>query len=149
MPCRGDGLRRWVRISHFPTASSSRNWQIKRFDINQLTPIQFASARNPSQKKGQAFAGDLPEAKAKCPMTSSNRSRRRCSLAKRPVRHGAISLVFYAVSTEDRTINPDLERFLAKRMVAKTVGVKASHLSLISQPDEIAQLILEAAGHHA
>ncbi len=53
---------------------------------------------------------------------------------------------FYAVSTEDRTINPDLERFIAKRIGAKTIEVKASHLSLISHPDEIAQLILEAAG---
>ena len=53
---------------------------------------------------------------------------------------------FYAVSTEDRTINPDLERFMAKRMGAKTIEVKASHVSLISQPDAIAQLILEAAG---
>ena len=34
---------------------------------------------------------------------------------------------FYAVSTEDRTINPDLERFMAKRMGAKTIEVKASH----------------------
>jgi len=39
------------------------------------------------------------------------------------------------VSTEDRTINPDLERFMAKRMVAKIIEVKASHLSLISHPD--------------
>jgi hypothetical protein len=31
-----------------------------------------------------------------------------------------------AVSTEDRTINPDLERFMAKRMGAKTIEVKAS-----------------------
>jgi pimeloyl-ACP methyl ester carboxylesterase len=56
---------------------------------------------------------------------------------------------FYAVSTEDRTINPDLERFMAKRMGAKTIEVKASHLSLISQPDEITRLILEAAGQPA
>jgi pimeloyl-ACP methyl ester carboxylesterase len=52
---------------------------------------------------------------------------------------------FYAVSTEDRTINPDLERFMAKRMGAKTIEVKASHLSLISHPGEITGLILEAA----
>ncbi len=52
---------------------------------------------------------------------------------------------FYAVSTEDRTINPDLERFMAKRMGAKTIEVKASHLALISHPEEIAGLILEAA----
>ena len=56
---------------------------------------------------------------------------------------------YYAVSTEDRTINPDLERFMAKRMGAKTIEVKASHLSLISHPDEIAHLILEAAGQQA
>ena len=53
---------------------------------------------------------------------------------------------WYAVSTEDRTINPDLQRFMAKRMGATTVEVKASHLSLISQPDAITALILEAAG---
>jgi pimeloyl-ACP methyl ester carboxylesterase len=47
-------------------------------------------------------------------------------------------------ATEDRTINPDLERFMAKRMGAKTIEVKASHLSLISHPHEIAGLILEA-----
>jgi pimeloyl-ACP methyl ester carboxylesterase len=31
---------------------------------------------------------------------------------------------YYAVSTEDRTINPDLERFMAKRMGAKTIEVR-------------------------
>ena len=35
---------------------------------------------------------------------------------------------------------------MAKRMGATTVELKASHLSLISHPDEITQLILEAAG---
>jgi hypothetical protein len=35
---------------------------------------------------------------------------------------------FYAVSTEDRTINPDLKRFMAKRMGATTIDIKASHL---------------------
>jgi hypothetical protein len=34
---------------------------------------------------------------------------------------------FYAVSTQDRTINPDLERFMAKRMGAKTIEINASH----------------------
>ena len=38
---------------------------------------------------------------------------------------------------------------MAKRMGAKTIEVKASHLSLISQPDVISMLILEAAGQTA
>ncbi len=53
---------------------------------------------------------------------------------------------FYAVSKEDRTINPDLQRFLAKRMGATTIEVDAGHLSMISHPDAIAGLILQAAG---
>lgn len=53
---------------------------------------------------------------------------------------------FYAVSKEDKTINPDLERFLAKRMNATTIELDAGHLSLVSKPKEIADLILAAAG---
>jgi pimeloyl-ACP methyl ester carboxylesterase len=53
---------------------------------------------------------------------------------------------FYAVSKLDQTINPELERFLAKRMNATTIEVEAGHLSLVSHPKEIAKLILAAAG---
>jgi pimeloyl-ACP methyl ester carboxylesterase len=53
---------------------------------------------------------------------------------------------FYAVSKLDQTINPDLERFLAKRMNATTVELDAGHLSLVSHPKEVANLILAAAG---
>jgi len=53
---------------------------------------------------------------------------------------------WYAVSKLDQTINPDLERFLAKRMGAATVELDAGHLSLVSHPREIADLILAAAG---
>src|SRR4051812_6527921 len=54
---------------------------------------------------------------------------------------------WYAVSRLDQTINPDLERFLARRMNATTVELNAGHLSLVSHPKEIADLILAAAGH--
>ena len=53
---------------------------------------------------------------------------------------------WYAVSKLDDTINPDLERFLAKRMNATTIELDAGHLSLVSQPDKVADLILAAAG---
>jgi pimeloyl-ACP methyl ester carboxylesterase len=54
---------------------------------------------------------------------------------------------WYAVSKRDRTINPDLERFMAARMHAQTIEVDAGHLSLVSHPRAIADLILAAAGH--
>jgi pimeloyl-ACP methyl ester carboxylesterase len=53
---------------------------------------------------------------------------------------------WYAVSKDDQTIAPDLERFLAKRMNATTVELEAGHLSLVSHPQAIANLILAAAG---
>lgn len=53
---------------------------------------------------------------------------------------------FYAVAKQDRTINPDLERFLAKRMNAATVEIDGGHLIMVSHAREVANLILQAAG---
>ncbi|MDB5705814.1 MAG: hydrolase protein [Sphingomonas bacterium] len=52
---------------------------------------------------------------------------------------------WYAISKQDRTTNPDLERFLANRMHATAIEVDSGHLSLITHPKEITDLILEAA----
>jgi pimeloyl-ACP methyl ester carboxylesterase len=52
---------------------------------------------------------------------------------------------WYAISTQDRTTSPDLERFLAGRMNATTIEIDSGHLSMITHPDVIADLILEAA----
>jgi pimeloyl-ACP methyl ester carboxylesterase len=95
------------------------------------------------------FAGDLPEAKAKVLYAVQQPFHKALLTGKTTHAAWRSKPSYYAVSTEDRTINPDLERFMAKRMGAKTIEVKASHLSLISHPDEIAHLILEAAGPQA
>jgi pimeloyl-ACP methyl ester carboxylesterase len=95
------------------------------------------------------FAGDLPEAKAKVLYAVQEPFQKALLAGKTTHAAWRSKPSFYAVSTEDRTINPDLERFMAKRMGAKTIEVKASHLSLISQPHEITRLILEAAGQPA
>ena len=92
------------------------------------------------------FAGDLPPEKARV-LYAVQAPFKRSLLADKTAQAAWRSKPsFYAVSTEDRTINPDLQRFMAKRMGAKTIEVKASHLGLISQPDAIADLLLEAAG---
>jgi pimeloyl-ACP methyl ester carboxylesterase len=95
------------------------------------------------------FAGDLPEAKAKVLYAVQEPFQKALLAGKTTHAAWRSKPSFYAVSTEDRTIDPDLERFMAKRMGAKTIEVKASHLSLISHPDEITGLILEAAGQQA
>jgi pimeloyl-ACP methyl ester carboxylesterase len=92
------------------------------------------------------FAGDLPAAKAKVLYAVQQPFNKALLAGKTTNAAWRSKPSYYAVSTEDRTINPDLERFMAKRMGAKTIEVKASHLALISQPRKIAGLILEAAG---
>ena len=91
------------------------------------------------------FAGDLPEGRARVLYAVQQPFHK--ALLNGKTKHAAwrSKPSFYAVSTEDRTINPDLERFMAKRMGATTIEVKASHLSLISHPQEITDLILQAA----
>lgn len=53
---------------------------------------------------------------------------------------------WFMVAQEDQVINPDLERFFARRMNARTIEVKSSHAILLSQPQAVARLIREAAG---
>ncbi|GLH79331.1 alpha/beta hydrolase [Bradyrhizobium sp. SSBR45G] len=95
------------------------------------------------------FASDLPNAKAKVLYAVQQPFQKALLSGKTTNAAWRSKPSYYAVSTEDRTINPDLERFMAKRMGAKTIEVKASHLSLISHPDDITGLILEAAGQRA
>jgi pimeloyl-ACP methyl ester carboxylesterase len=91
------------------------------------------------------FAGDLPKPKAKVLYAVQEPFQKALLTGKTTQAAWRSKPSFYAVSTEDRTINPDLERFMAKRMGAKTIELKSSHVSLISHPEEITALILEAA----
>ncbi|MGK4578594.1 alpha/beta fold hydrolase [Kitasatospora sp. HPMI-4] len=49
------------------------------------------------------------------------------------------------VSRQDMTINPDQERFEAKRAHSHTVEIDTCHVSPIARPDAVADLILQAA----
>jgi pimeloyl-ACP methyl ester carboxylesterase len=52
---------------------------------------------------------------------------------------------WYLVATEDQAIPPDAERMFAQRMGASTVEVAASHVAMVSHPDEVVRLIHAAA----
>jgi pimeloyl-ACP methyl ester carboxylesterase len=49
------------------------------------------------------------------------------------------------VATSDRTVNPDLERFMSKRAGSTVVEVNSSHVAFLSHPAEVAKLIEQAA----
>jgi pimeloyl-ACP methyl ester carboxylesterase len=90
------------------------------------------------------FAGDLPPQEARVLYAVQQPFKKSLTTEKTTNAAWRSRPTFYAVSTQDRTINPDLERFMAKRMAAKTIEIEASHLALISHPEAITNLILEA-----
>jgi len=52
---------------------------------------------------------------------------------------------WYIVANNDRTVHPDLERFVAKRMGAHTYDVDSSHVPMLSHPDFVLDVIRAAA----
>ncbi len=93
-----------------------------------------------------AFAGDLPESQTRV-----------MAVTQKPIFGGALAGTvdvdpawkalpsWYIVSTEDHAINPDQERFYAKRMNAQTTEIRASHVPFLSHPREVAKVIESAA----
>jgi pimeloyl-ACP methyl ester carboxylesterase len=54
---------------------------------------------------------------------------------------------WYQISENDRLIPPDVERMFAKQINATTISLPSSHASPVSHPNEVAQLILDAANN--
>lgn len=51
---------------------------------------------------------------------------------------------WYMVAKDDKALSPDMERFVANRMGAKTIEIKSSHVPFISQPERVVDLIERA-----
>jgi pimeloyl-ACP methyl ester carboxylesterase len=92
-----------------------------------------------------AFAGDLPA-----------RTTRLMQATQRPFSVAAFTEPsgtpawktipsWYLVATEDHAIPPVTQRFMAERAHASTAKVAASHVPMMSRPDETTNLILKAA----
>jgi pimeloyl-ACP methyl ester carboxylesterase len=91
------------------------------------------------------FAADLPVAEAQF-----------MAISQVPVNAGALGTPITApawktkpsygiVATQDRMINPDLERSMYKRAGAKVTEIKGSHAVFFSQPRAVANVIEQAA----
>ena len=96
-------------------------------------------------KVADVFANDLPKDEAA--LLAATQKPLAAAIFGEPLKAAAWKSIpsWYVVSTQDKAINPDLERFMAKRMNAKTKELKASHVSFISNAPEIAKVIESAA----
>ncbi len=52
---------------------------------------------------------------------------------------------WYILTTQDRTVHPDLQRWVSKRMGATVVEVESSHVPMLSKPDVVIEVIRKAA----
>ncbi len=91
------------------------------------------------------FAGDVPTARARALYAAQQPIAADLFAARTTVAAWRGKPSYYAVSTHDETTSPDLERFLAQRMKATTIELSSSHVSMISHPQAITDLIERAA----
>lgn len=91
------------------------------------------------------FCGDLSEEEQK--LVFATQGAPLADLFSQPVRGAAWKTkpTFYIVGADDRTVQPDLERFVAKRMNAKITELQSSHVPMLSQPQRVYDVIVEAA----
>ncbi|MDF1505547.1 alpha/beta hydrolase [Roseisolibacter sp. H3M3-2] len=96
------------------------------------------------------FAGDVPEPRTRVMAVTQKPAAFATLVDPLPVAPAWRTVpAWYVVARDDRTIHPDLERFLARRMQARTTELGTSHLPLASRPHEVAKVILEAAAETA
>jgi pimeloyl-ACP methyl ester carboxylesterase len=109
--------------------------------------IEIADGRIWLRPEGtQAFAGDLPEAEQQVVWATQVVPDAGLFNAKVDGTAWRSKPSWYIVANADRTVNPDLERFVAKRMGARTYDVDSSHVPMLSHPDFVLDVIRAAAG---
>ncbi|MBO9560706.1 MAG: alpha/beta hydrolase [Caulobacter sp.] len=91
------------------------------------------------------FAGDVPAARARVLYAAQQPIAADLFASRTTVAAWRSKPSYYAVSAQDETTSPDLERFLAQRMKATTIELPSSHVSMISHPQAIVELIEKAA----
>jgi pimeloyl-ACP methyl ester carboxylesterase len=91
------------------------------------------------------FAGDLDPAKARILYAVQGRIADTLFASRTTAAAWRSKPAWYVITTKDRTTAPELQRFVAQRMKARTIELASSHLSLISHSKEVAGLITTAA----
>ena len=130
-----------------PDETETSQSQQEKFPVTEiLSHIEIADGRIWMKPDGvQHFAGDLPEAEQKLVWASHAAPAADLFTQKLDGIAWRTKPSWYIVGTQDRTVHPELERFVAKRMGAKTTELAASHVSMLSQPHAVLEVIRDAA----
>jgi len=100
----------------------------------------------PAEAVAEDFAQDLNPATAR--LIYSTQGPLKASALSEPVAQAAWKHKpsWYVLNREDRMLAPQLQSATAQRIGARLYSIPASHVSILSHPGEVADVILEAAG---
>jgi pimeloyl-ACP methyl ester carboxylesterase len=97
-------------------------------------------------RKGvECFAGDLPEQEQKVVWATHAAPAADLFNQKMGGTAWRSKPSWYIVATKDRTVQPELERFVAKRMNATITETDSSHVPMLSKPKLVMDVIRTAA----
>jgi pimeloyl-ACP methyl ester carboxylesterase len=91
------------------------------------------------------FAGDLPEDEQNLVLATATPPAADLFDQQVPGVAWKTKPSWYIVANQDRSVNPDLERFCAERMGAKTYDIDSSHVPMLSHPEFVLDVIRDAA----
>src|SRR5262249_12142894 len=107
--------------------------------------IEVAGGRVWMKPEGvKCFAGDLPEEEQKVVWATHFAPAADLFSRNAPGTAWKSKPSWYIVATKDRTVQPDLERFAAKRMGATMREVDSSHVPMLSNPEFVIDVIRNA-----
>jgi len=91
------------------------------------------------------FCGDLPEEEQKVVWATAYPPAATLFSHNAPGVAWRTKPSWYIVANNDQAVNPELERFAAKRMGATTYDIDSSHVPMLSHPDYVLDVIRTAA----
>ena len=119
----------------------------EKFPVTDVfSHIELADGRIWLRSDGvDAFAGDLSEADQKVVWATQTAPVPDLFTQKHDGVAWRTKPSWFIVAKHDRTVSPDLERFVARRMGARIVEADSSHVPMLSQPQFVLDVIREAA----
>jgi pimeloyl-ACP methyl ester carboxylesterase len=130
-----------------PDENETSQGQQDKFAVTPVfSHIEVADGRVWMKPSGAAcFCGDLPEEEQKLVWATHFAPAAELFLHNAPGVAWRTKPSWAIVANNDQTVNPELERFAAKRMGATTYEVDSSHVVMLSNPGLVLDVIRAAA----
>jgi len=115
----------------------------------QLAPDAHGFIWMPEEAFGAAFSQHAPPERAALFAATQRPIAVACIQEKAPRPAWKVKPSWYLIAEEDRMINPLTQRFMAQRMGARIRSAKVDHTPLVTAPELVIEMILEAVGNSA